>query len=175
MNKVFFLLTGMIFFLNYSCKKVDKLLTFTISNSTSFTVSSGTGINLPFDLPTPDVTTNSASDFENNNTKADLVKDVYLDELKLTITAPAGKNFDFLKAAHIYISLQGNDEIEIAYIDDIPTGLTTINLTTTKERLDKYIKESAYRLRSKVTTRQILTQDVTFSCDMKFKVTADPL
>src|SRR5262245_41371792 len=87
-----------------SCGEIDKLLTFNISEESSFTVNSGLPISSPFEIPTPDVTTNSSADFENNNTKASLVKDVRLKELKLTITDPENQNFDFLKSVHLYIS-----------------------------------------------------------------------
>jgi hypothetical protein len=57
------------------------------------------------------VTTNS----NNNNTKADLVKDVTLTSLKLTITNP-DKTFSF-KVGYT-ISTDANDEIELAFLDD---------------------------------------------------------
>jgi hypothetical protein len=67
-----------------------------------------------FSVVTPDVTTNS----NNNNTKADLVKDVTLTSLKLTITNPTIKHLVFLKSVTLYISTDANDEIELAFLDD---------------------------------------------------------
>jgi hypothetical protein len=67
------------------CSEVEDLLTFTISDETQFTVQSTSPLNLPIEIATPSVTTNSNQKFENNNTKADLVKDVKLTELKLTV------------------------------------------------------------------------------------------
>jgi hypothetical protein len=87
---------------------------------------------------TPEVTTNSSAEFENNNTKADLVKDVKLKELTLTITDPTAKTFSFLKSIHLYISTDSNDEIELAFKDDINSTSSTITLTTTAAKLDKY-------------------------------------
>jgi hypothetical protein len=75
----------------------------------------------------------------------------------------------------LYISLNGTNEVEIAYLDNIPKGVTTINLTPTKAKLDKYIKESSFNLRARATTREILTQDVTIMSNMRFIITADPL
>jgi len=74
---------------------------------------------LPFEIPTPDITTNSEQELNNNNTKANLVKDVSLEELKLTIVSPSGKTFSFLKSVHIYISTNDDDEVELAYKDNI--------------------------------------------------------
>jgi hypothetical protein len=157
-----------------SCSEVDKLLTFTISNQTTFKINSGLPINSPFEVATPDVTTNSTSEFKNNNTKVDLVKDVKLQELKLTITSPADKTFSFLKSVHMYISTSADPEIELAYQDNINATSNTINLTCIDQKLDKYIKASSYKIRTTVTTRETLTQETTVKADMKFKVTADP-
>jgi hypothetical protein len=157
-----------------SCNEVDKLLTFNISNQTTFTIESGLPFNSPFEVATPDVTTNSTSEFKNNNTNVDLVKDVKLQELKLSITNPADKTFSFLKSVHMYISTNADDEIELAYQDDINVTTNALNLTCTTQKLDKYIKAPSYKVRTKVTIRETVTQDVTVKADMKFKVTADP-
>ena len=157
-----------------SCSEVDKLLTFTISNQTTFTVNSGLPFNSPFEVATPDVTTNSTSEFKNNNTNIDLVKDVKLQELKLSITSPADKTFSFLKSIHMYISTTADDEIELAFQDNISSTTNTINLTCTSQKLDKYIKASSYKIRTTVTTKETLTQEIEVKADMKFKVTADP-
>lgn len=157
-----------------SCSEVDKLLTFTISDQTTFTVNSGLPFNSPFEAATPDVTTNSTSEFKNNNTNVDLVKDVKLEELKLTITSPTDKTFSFLKSVHMYISTNANDEIELAFQDNINSTANTLNLTCTSQKLDKYIKASSYKIRTSVTTKETLTQETTIKADMKFKVTADP-
>ena len=72
-----------------SCDAVDDLLTFSISNETSIKIKSTSPINLPSEIITPEVTTNSSAEFENNKTKAGLVKDVKLRSLKLSISDPS--------------------------------------------------------------------------------------
>ncbi len=172
-TKTFALIAFISLFL-FSCSVVDKLLTFTINNQTSFKISTGFPLNLPIEIITPDVTTNSSSEFKNNNTKADLVKDVKLKELKLTITDPSDKSFTFLKSIHLYISTDANDEIELAYSDQINATSNTIELICTSEKLDKYIKAPSYKLRTKAVIKETITKDVTVKSDMKFRVTADP-
>jgi hypothetical protein len=157
-----------------SCNEVDKLLTFSISNQTTFKINSGLPFNSPFEVATPDVTTNSTSEFKNNNTNVNLVKDVKLQELKLSITNPADKTFSFLKSVHMYISTNADDEIELAFLDDINSTSNNISLTCTAQKLDKYIKASSYKIRTKVVTKETLTQETTVKADMKFRVTADP-
>ncbi|RUT71793.1 hypothetical protein D0817_03660 [Flavobacterium cupreum] len=160
-------------FLN-SCNAVDDLLTFTISNTASIQIKSTAPINLPSEILTPDVTTNSSAEFKNNNTKASLVKDVKLKSLQLTITDPDGERFKFLKSIHLYISTTNSDEIELAYQDNINSTANTIDLISTDARLDQYIKADQYKIRTKVTLKETLTKDVTLKADMKFRVTADP-
>jgi hypothetical protein len=157
------------------CKEVDDLLTFTIGDQVTITVPSNSPFNLPVELATPDVTTNSSQKFANNNTEASLVKDVKLQELTLSIQSPAGKTFSFLKSIQLYISTTQSNEILLASLDNIPTNVTTITLTPTQEKLDVYAKSSSYKLRTSIITRETLTQDVDLKADLKFKVTAAPL
>ncbi|SHL14872.1 hypothetical protein [Flavobacterium chilense] len=157
-----------------SCSAVDDLLSFTISNATSIKIQSTSPINLPSEIITPDVTTNSSAEFQNNKTKASLVKDVKIRSLKLTISDPSDKTFTFLKSVHLYISTTDSDEIELAYQDNINSSSNTIDLICTDARLDQYIKADKYKIRTKVTLKETLTKDVTIKADMKFRVTADP-
>ena len=129
----------------------------------------------PINIPTPPITTNSESEFEQNDTKVELVKEIILKELDLTITSPNDKTFSFLKSIEIYISADGEDELKLAWEDDVVSSAKTINLTITKEALDKYVKKSKYKLRTKVTTKEVLLDDVDIKIDFKFQVTADPL
>jgi hypothetical protein len=158
-----------------SCNALDDLLSFTISNETSFQIKSTSPINLPTEIIMPDVTTNSSAEFQNNRTEAGLVKDVKLKSLNLTITSPDGKTFTFLKAIHLYISTTDSNEIELAYQDNINETTNRIELISTNARLDQYIKADKYRIRTQVTLKETLTKDVTVKAGMTFRVTADPL
>lgn len=169
-----FALIGSFTLLLFSCNVVDKLLTFTIDNQTSFKIATGFPLNLATEINTPDVTTNSSANFENNNTKAELVKDVKLKELKLIITDPSNKTFTFLKSIRLYISTDANNEIELAYLDDINASTNEIALLCTSQKLDKYIKAPSYKIRTKAVIKETITKDIVIKCDMKFQVTADP-
>ncbi|PKB15618.1 hypothetical protein [Flavobacterium sp. 5] len=157
-----------------SCSEVDKLLTFTVSDEVTLKINSGLSVDTPFEIPTPDITTNSSEEFKNNNTKADLVKDVTLKELKLSIVSPADKTFSFLKSVHMYISTTNDNEIEVAYLDNISTTANSINLTCTSQKLDQYIKASTYKLRTAIVTKETFGQNIEVKANMQFKVTADP-
>jgi hypothetical protein len=156
-----------------SCSVIDSLLTFSIDNQVTVTIPTGFPINTPVDF-SAETASNSSTVFENNNTKADLVKDVRLKELKLTITNPTDKSFSFLKSIHMYISTNSSDEIELAFLDDINSTSNTITLTPTSEKLDKYVKAESFTLRVKAVTKETVTENITIKADMRFQVTADP-
>jgi hypothetical protein len=172
-TKIFLPLFTFIFFIT-SCSVIDDLLTFSVDNQTTFKIESSFPLGTATSIFAPDVTTNSSATFENNNTKADLVKDVTLTSLKLTITEPSNQSFSFLKSVTLYISTDANDEIELAFLKDINSASNIIELIPNKVKLDKYIKASSYKIRTEAVLKETLTQDISIKADMKFKVTADP-
>jgi len=155
------------------CNKAG--VNFLISNQADFRIEGSSPLNLPFEMGTPDVTTNSSQEFQNNNTASNLIKEVKLEELKLTITSPSGKTFSFLKSVQIFISTNSSDEIELASLDNIATTATSISLTTSTQNLDKYVKASSYKLRTRVVTKETLTQPVDIRAAIKFRIKASPL
>jgi hypothetical protein len=157
-----------------SCSVVDQLLRFTISNQASITIPKGIPAGISISGGKSDITTNSTAEFENNNTKANLVKDVRLNELIMTITDPTDKTFSFLKSIRVYISTDSSDEILLAYQDNINSTSNTLTLTPSSERLDRYIKAPSFKLRTEAVTQEAINQDITVKGDMKFRVTADP-
>lgn len=170
------LYTGTAFFalLIFSCTAINNLLTFTITDQYSFTIPSGIPVGIPLDVITPDISSNSSTEFTNNNTNANLVKDVRLSELTLNITNPSNQTFSFLKSIHIYISTDGTDEVELAYLDAINSTSTSISLTPSNNKLDKYIKSPTFKLRIEAVNKEALTNNTSINAEMKFKVTANP-
>lgn len=155
------------------CEEVEDLLTFYVNDQTRIRIESTSPLSLPLEVATPAVTSNSQQQYQNNNTRADLVRDVKLEQLKLTIEAPQGKTFSFLKSIHIYISSSEAEEIELASLENISSSASVLELVPTDQKLDAYAKSPSYSLRTKVVTDETLTEDVDVLVDLKFKVTAD--
>jgi hypothetical protein len=149
-------------------------LKFTISDHTAITIENTSPLNLPLEIPTPAVTSNSQQQYENNNTQANLVQDVRLKQLQLSITQPEAKTFSFLKSIHVYISSAQNDEIELASLENVESDASVLDLVPTQQKLDAFVKASSYNLRTEITTRETLTQSVDVDVDLKFQVTANP-
>jgi hypothetical protein len=176
MKKV--ILLGPLFLLlllgTFSCKKVDKLLTFEISDSQNIKIPASGLVTVPVILPVT-VPVKSQETFQNNNTSADLVKDVSLSQLKLTITDPSAESFNFLKSIDISIGTDQNDIVPLAYLSEVPMNVTSIELQSSNTKLDKYLKAPSYTLYTKVGLRGNVAREITVRADSKFKVTADPL
>ncbi len=157
----------------WSCKEVNKLTQFNMNYSDEITIPATLGIDLPIDIWTPDIPTNSSSTFESNNTHKDLIQQIILKKMILTITSPEESTWDFLKEIEIYISAEGLEKKKIAWMDEIPqTGLKSIDLTVSTEDLKEYIKKDEYKLETKTVTRQLVSHDTKVEIKSTFFVDA---
>jgi hypothetical protein len=157
------------------CKKILNLLTFQVSDSSSFTVPgtpfiSGASLN----IPVLTVRTTAQSTYQNNNTSAAYVQDVTLDRLTLTVTNPSTQNFDFLKSISIYIATDaaGSNKMLLASLAAVPTGQTSISLTPAGGKLDQYLKNNSYTLTTTAELAQTLRQNTDVRADSRFNVRA---
>jgi hypothetical protein len=157
-----------------SCNKLQQSLTFNIANESSFTVPATGPVNEPFDISSPDVTTNSSQAFAFYGVDSNDIINIYLTGLELTIPNPQeGQTFNFLRSVHVYISTNASNETELAYLDSVPSDVDSIALIPTQVILDQYIKAPSYNLRTEAVIDQGLTRDVTIEADSKFRVTAN--
>ncbi len=149
-----------------SCDAIDELTKFDLDYEINFSIPPTTIINIPFDLITPDITTNSDASFESNNTRENLIESIKLKQLRLTLNAPDDGNFNFLKEVHVYIEAEGIDEVEIANVYDLENNdLSTLELDVLDEELKEFIKKDNYNLRVTTITDETIneTHDITVS------------
>lgn len=175
MKRISLALVVLFSFLAVACEKVDDMLTFYIDEEETITIASNFPVGTLLPLTPITVTTNSEETFKNNKTRAELVKDVTLNRLNLTITDPQGENFNFLKKIEIYISSENKAEVMIAYLEEVPANATTLNLKSTNAALDEFIKGDTYNIRTNAALAKPLSKNTTIKADMRFKVTADPI
>jgi len=159
-----------------SCKKILNLLSFTVSDSSSFTVP-GTPFIPPgvaLSIPGISVPTTAQSTYKSNSTSAEYVQDVTLDQLTLTVTNPSTQNFDFLKSISIYISTDaaGSNKVLLASLATVPKGQTSINLNPAGNKLDLYLKSNSYTLTTTAELAQTLRQNTEVRADSRFNVHA---
>lgn len=159
-----------------SCKEIDKLTHFNMDYTSNITVESTIFIDVPLDIWTPDISTNSQTTFENNNTQTNLIEEIILTQMNMNITSPNSQTFDFLKTIEVYIDADGLDEKKIAWLLDIPqTGLKKIILDISEDDLKDYIKKDEYKLRSHTVTRQLISKSTGIEIKSSFFVDANIL
>lgn len=168
------LLTSLVLItLFFGCDTLDELTKFEIDYTQEIVIESSSIVDLPFNAGTPEVTSNSESTFENNNTNKDLIESIELRSMEMVITAPEDGDFDFLNSVKIYISAENEDEVIIAWLEDIPENSeSTLNLETTSEDLKNYIKSDTYTLRVEAVTDGLVSEDHNIDVNSTFFVDA---
>ncbi|RPE00152.1 hypothetical protein EGM88_02495 [Aureibaculum marinum] len=156
-----------------SCDEIDNLTKFTMDYDSSTTIPSTTGIKLPFVLNTPEMESNSESEFESNNTHKDLIEDIRLRVLDLTLQSPEYEDFSFLESIRIYIVADGLDELEIAFNEEVSeTTSKILELQTVDVDLKDYIKMDKFSLRVKAVTDEVISEDYEINIHSEFFVDA---
>ncbi|TVR76144.1 MAG: hypothetical protein EA412_14280 [Chitinophagaceae bacterium] len=154
----------------FSCKKLTQ---FEIEYDQTVVIPSSSGLNLPLNIFSPEVETDAESKFRVNDTRKDLIREILLQELTLTITSPQNGNFDILKSITIYINADGLSEKKIAWKEDIPQNASSVlELETINEDLQEYIKKDEFSIRVNTINRQFIDQNHTVNVNSVFWVDA---
>lgn len=129
------------FFIYFSCTKasdpVNQLTQFDINYTSNLTIpASSFTLNVPVDITTPIINTQSSSKFSAEKTTKDLV-----DEIKLTkfYISSNGINLNFLKSFSIYIKTPGQADILVATKTIIPAGSSVIDADVTLTNIKQHI------------------------------------
>lgn len=159
MNKLIIIGGAILLFLA-GCKAVDKLTQFNMDFNSTVVIPVPEETNLPSDVKTPDVVTNSESTFSVKDTRKDMIEEVKLTSLELTITSPSTGNFDFMKTINVYMTAEGLPETKIAWKENIPNEAgSVLELNTSNEDLKEYIKKDKIVLRLNTVTDELITTE----------------
>lgn len=162
-----------VFMMFINCDKLDELTKFEIEYSQRATIPSSTGVNLPFDVFTPEMETNSESKFAVNDTRKDLIEEINLTELELIIISPDNADFSFLNSIEVFISAENLEEIQIASLNEVPENVgNKITLNTSDIDLKEYIKKDEFSLRLKTVTDELISTDHELEVNSTFFVDA---
>jgi len=157
-----------------SCKKIAEKTQFDMDLAQSITIQSSTGVNLPFNIMSPDVETNSESTFAVNDTRKDLIEEILLNSVELKLTSPSNADFSFLESISIYLSADGLEEMKVAWMDEVPDNAgSTLVLSITQSDLKEFIKKDEFDLRVYTITDEVLTSDHTIDVLSSFHVDAE--
>lgn len=174
MKKSFFiLLTGVLLLSSMSCKKLQELTQFEMKFTNKVTVPPSFGINTPFDILTPEVNTNSESEFSSRGTEKKYIDKINLTSMALKITSPSTQRFDFMKSITISITAEGLSELKIAQKLDIPDNVgNELILDVFENDIAEYIKKDKFRLRVNVTNDKATNSEVQIDVNSVFNVKA---
>lgn len=173
-TSLFFIFFGIL--LSTGCKKLDKFTQFNIDYTESVTIPANSIVDIPIDIKTPAIETNSESTFKSKDTKADLIESIYLRKMELNLLSPPDGDLSFLNSVSIYISADGLNEVRIAWAENIPDDLGAyLELETTDEDLKAFIKKDTYTLRVKVLTDKVISEDHEINVHSRFLVDAKVL
>jgi hypothetical protein len=146
--------------LSPSCKKLNKLTQFNLAFNESMTIPASALINLPFNIFTPDISSNSETAFEINDTRKDLIQKINLVKMTLTLKSPSSGNFNFLKDIELFINADGLNETKMAFkLDMSNSNLNEISLDVSSADLKEYIKKDKFSLRCYTTTDETISED----------------
>jgi len=159
------------------CKSLSKLTQFDMDYNQSFTIPSiPTPIALPFPIQTPEIQTNSETYFSSHNIDPDLIEKVSLKKLDLTISAPADGDFGFLKTIEISIAAEGQDDVKIAWLEDVPVGAgSTLSMNVSNVDLKAFIMKEKFNLKIKASTDEATTSEYTIDAKTVFSLDANIL
>jgi hypothetical protein len=156
------------------CNTVDEYTQFEMEYQTTVIVPSSLASNSPFDMWTPEVTTNSEAQFAVNDTRKDKVEDIRLRSTLISVTSPESSDFSFLNDIYVYLNADGLPEVEIARKEDIPDDVgSELELTTSDDNLEAYIKKDKFKMRVKTVTDELISEDHEVQIDAVYWVDAE--
>lgn len=170
-----FLLILTVLFTIIACDKVDDLTKFDLKYKSKVIIPASAGIDLPFNVFTPDMVTDSESQFKVNDTRKDLIEEIKLTELQMVITSPTDADFSFLNSVEVYISAEGLDEIKIAEEDVDENAGSTLDVDVLDVDLKEYIKKDEFNLRLNTVTDEAIGSDHEIDVNSTFFVDAKVL
>lgn len=158
-----------------SCERIVKGITFGFNIRGNFELPPNIPANLPFNLPGIPVSYDIAKEFENQGTKAELVKEIKISYFRMKIEEPIGEDFSFVKDIELRLSKDGEDDKLIAWKYNIDDNIgQDLELEVTPDALDRYLKTSGFSLKVSVTTDEVTSQEYKISYDIRTSVKADP-
>ena len=85
-----------------------------------------------------DIEISQSQELENQGYTEEQIDSVHLTSLTLTVSAPAGGNFDFLDSIAFFVEAEGEDRLEIARLEPVPDGQTELDVPVTDAELLAY-------------------------------------
>lgn len=105
-------------------------------------------------LPTSRVNSAVVDSCRRNSILLEQLQEATLSKATLTVQAPAGQNFDFVRQLTWYITSEQGNRMVLATLPDVPLGATFLTLTPTTASLLSYLRPGQYYLTPQLEIRQ---------------------
>ena len=86
-----------------------------------------------------DIDVSQSQELENQGYTEDQIDSVHLETLTLTVSAPAGGDFDFLESIAFFVEADGEERVEIARLEPVPEGATELDVPVADVELLPYV------------------------------------
>ncbi len=159
-----------------SCDFLSSLTEFDLPYETSVTIPMTLATETPLDIATPAINTGIEAAVEKYDTGMDLIDEITLSSLTLTVTAPDSGDFGFLSSIEIFIAADSLDEVQLAFdtaVDDNATA--DLELETSTQDLQDYIKSNSFSLRFRVISDETVLEEQEILMNAVFRVDAQIL
>lgn len=157
----------------FSCEKKEKEnSTFNLNYTTDVSIPASASVGIPINKYSDDIETNSASEFENENTRDDLIEYIRAEEVILTITNSTSQGFGIAESIELFINADGETEQSVGKLLSIPEDASFSIELDIPSQVDyqEYIKKENFAYRLKIKNRERFPQDINIRIRSGFEV-----
>jgi len=156
-----------------ACELLSSLTEFDLPYETTVTIPMTLATETPLDIATPAISTGIEAAVEKYETGVDLIDEITLSSLTLTVTAPDTGDFGFLSSIEIFIAADSLNEVQLAFDTDIsPDATAVLALETSTQDLQEYIKSDSFSLRFRVISDEAVLEEQEITMSAVFHVDA---
>ena len=175
MKKTSVLLLIVVLFLS-SCDWLSQLTQFDLPYETSFNVPLIVASDSTLSIETPSITTGITDAVAQYNTGLDLIEEISLTTMTMTLSSPAGGDFGWLSSIEIFINAAGQEELALASDTNVADDAgSVLELETATADLQSYIKLDNFSLRFVIGTDGTVLEEQEITLKMVMHVDAQVL
>lgn len=149
-----------------SCELLSELTQFDLPYETSVSIPVILASDSTLKISTPSINTGISDTLSKYNTGLDLIDEIKLTSMTLTLTDPVDGDFGFLKSIAIDITAAGQDTIQLAVDAAVAADAgAVLELETSTADLQEYIKLDDFKMMFSIATDEnvLTSQDITLN------------
>jgi hypothetical protein len=156
----------------FGCNKDRKGISFSMEYNEQFSIENGSPLQLPIRILLPPTASHAEATFAQNDTRADKITSIRLEQLVLELQKPENEDFSFLEEMQLFISTKELPELLLAEKKNIQNNTRSLRLDTSKEDFKEYIKSGEYTLRVRTVIKRTFSNKMDLSANIIFKASA---